>query len=201
MSESPDEIAALMQESPVADNHGRKFPEVRLAEDGTYISHGRRPAQSLSAETNEASQALHDLGSLAVAPGDETYFGMVAHRGVLTEDEAANLDWQNVERRVEALLECTFEELATAYGAGRPDADRLARRGEIDAKLLEIQEAGGNMHQLAVVLGWPVRTTPTGVECQKMAKALARARQAVKDEDTKDEAVLAAAGMDVYGSL
>lgn len=164
--ESFDEIAALMAETPVSDNHGRK-----QSLDAESIR-----SKTLGSADYEIRQGLQD-GRIDIVHGDESYYGLVAHRGVLTEEEAGWLDWSVVERQVEAVLGCTYAELAAVYGPGRPDTGRSKRRDDLDARLLDIQQAGGNMHQLAIALGWPVRVTPTGgSECQKMSKALARAR-------------------------
>lgn len=165
----------LMRESSVSGNHGHKLPALAASSEEVYGG-VHRPVMNLSAEENEISSALSDLGRLSVAIGDETYFGMVAHRGVLTEDEAEFLDWEVVEEKAEALLGCSMEELSELYGvAGRPSEDRILRRSVIDSRLLDVKLAGGNMLQLAVALGWSIETTPTGTKCRKMTQAIKRA--------------------------
>lgn len=166
----------LMQESEAVGNHGRRVNRTDSDSEGLYLD-GRRPSHSLDSYSHEAIQALSGNGT-AIAPGDESYYGMVAHRGILTSEEFELVDWDQVAREAAAVLGASDTEIAAAYGAGRPDASRIALRDRIDAELLRIQELGGNMHQLAVVLCWPIETTPTGVRCRKMAKALVRAREA-----------------------
>jgi hypothetical protein len=99
-----------------------------------------------------------------------------AHRGVLTADEWRFLDRDALVADIEERLGFTLAELRSVYRSGRmSDAQRLLR-ARIDARLLELQRAGGNMSALARVLGWKcdARTRESWV----MRRALARARAA-----------------------
>lgn len=174
------DTAALMSESPSGGNHGRKAVPV----DDSQVR-----AKSLSPEYHEAAQGLglrdSEQAGFYVQPGEECYHGMVAHRGVLTEEETEWLDWDLLEKMVEQYLGFDVDIVDRVYGPGGLKPDLLAIRNSIDSRLLEVQEAGGNMLQLATALGWSVRRTPTGVECRRMTKALARAR-AAREESRED---------------
>jgi hypothetical protein len=82
-----------------------------------------------------------------ISPASGSRGGMVAHRGVLHPDEYVN----------EASLLCEAEDrfgftlldVRGVYRQGPKSAATLARRAQIDARLLELAEAGGNMAALA----------------------------------------------------
>lgn len=174
-----EDYDSLMQESAVSDNHGRRLSRIS-PEDGE-IAFEDRPSRSLDSRQHEALSHLHDGGSV-VFSGDETYHGLVAHRGVLSEYDFSLLDWDRVASLIADQLDSTVAEINEVYGPGRPDPQRVARRAELDERLLEVQEAGGNMHQLASMLEWAIETTPTGHRCRKMTSALQRARIAREAE-------------------
>jgi hypothetical protein len=102
--------------------------------------------------------------------------GLTAHRGVLAPEEAVDLDV--LRPMVEDALGFTYAEIAAAYREGRPSKDTLQLRARIDARLLELSRSGGNMIELAKALGWPIEVGARGERSSKMARALARARQA-----------------------
>jgi len=92
--------------------------------------------------------------------------GLVAHRGITHPDEYVNV--VALGREVRRRLGVTWADLDAAYCQGRKSAATLALRDRIDARLLEVAEAGGNMTLLADVLY---------LESGTIGRALARARQ------------------------
>lgn len=162
-------LADVMEEVPGGRNHGWRVAELSGSDDseGGHGS-GRIPRKSLDLVEQESDGAVR-----LIHPDDLHYSGLVTHRGILHPEEYVDLG--KVGADVEDRMGYTLLEIHEVYGAGRPTPERMKRRSEIDYELLGIQEKGGNMSLLAMVLGWPVR--PHG-ECRKMAKALARARAA-----------------------
>lgn len=95
--------------------------------------------------------------------------GITTHRGILHPDEY--VDPKELRKLVERELGYTTREVHSVYvrpGGRLPDS-KLDLREAIDARLLALQEAGGNMTALATVLGIGERT---------MDRALSRAREA-----------------------
>jgi hypothetical protein len=177
--EAGDGFQALMSDSPVSGMHGRSRGHLtyRTANDrdGEIAPHEWK---SLSSDSLEGRAFVRQGGAEVVHAQDLTYHGSHAHRGTLSDDERLGLDERQVRTQALALLEVTEDELAITYGPGRPSSEVVALRSEIDARLLAIQEDGGNMVQLAGILGWSVSTTQTGQLCRTMTKSLRRARQA-----------------------
>jgi hypothetical protein len=93
-----------------------------------------------------------------------------------TENGSPYIDNERIKALVEEKLGFSLEQIETAYATGRPSAERLLIRDRVDARLLEIANAGGNMLALARVFGWGI--VGDG-ECRAMAGALRRARAAV----------------------
>ena len=107
-------------------------------------------------------------GWRAISPrarGGNDRCGMTAHRGVLHPDEY--VDRARLVAAVEHRLGFTLDELRTVYRQGRKSTRQLELRGRIDARLLEVREAGGNLELLARV---------TGIERKVIGRAMARAR-------------------------
>jgi hypothetical protein len=176
------DFEALMEDTPVGENHGRRravlhsyiTPRTPNGNEHPHLEHEVWENLGGIAETD-----ANVSGVVRMVPvGDETYHGMVAHRGTLSEREKELLDWEKVERLVYAKIGATAEEVEAAYTerAGAPSAERLETRAFIDARLLAISEAGGNMSVLATVFGWDIDLDG---KCQKMQRALRRARKAV----------------------
>ncbi len=92
--------------------------------------------------------------------------GLVAHSGVIHPDEY--VDWLALGDEVRRRLGVSRADLDAAYCQGRKSAATAALRDRIDARLLEVAEAGGNMTRLADVLF---------LDTQTIGRALARARQ------------------------
>jgi hypothetical protein len=93
-----------------------------------------------------------------------------AHRGVLHPDEY--VDEMRVLIQAERHLGFTIADLWEVYAQGRKSAAQREVRARIDARLLEIADAGGNMELLAGVFE---------VDRKTIGRALARARE-VREE-------------------
>jgi hypothetical protein len=155
-----DTLEALMQEPPGGYNHGRAASSDPEAE-GRYVPLGVREQQA-------AAFMREGRGFTVVLEGDEHDAGMTAHRGVLQPGEY--VDFFALRSKVEAALGYTYAQISAAYATGRPQADQRQLRDKIDARLLALSVAGGNMTVLAKVLGMGHAT---------MERALARAKEAV----------------------
>jgi hypothetical protein len=121
--------------------------------------------------TVEALDVLTGQGVHIVARGQ---CGLVAHRGVLHRAEWLGLGPQTT-RMVEAKLGFTVEEIRSCYKHGGIPSERRELRARIDARFLELAEAGGHMATLARVLGFSY--SPTRQTYWTMERALKRARQ------------------------
>jgi hypothetical protein len=91
--------------------------------------------------------------------------GTVAHRGVLHPDEY--VDDLRVLIEAERHLGFTIADLWEVYRQGRKSAAQRALRARIDARLLEVANAGGNL----TLLGQVMEVNP-----ETFQRALARAR-------------------------
>lgn len=105
--------------------------------------------------------------------GDGENGGLTSHRGVLHPDEY--VDAELLAGMAADHMGFTVDEIRTVYRPGRPRADVLDLRSRIDARILEVSEAGGNLNELARALGWRVGDDHT---CRNMERTLARARAA-----------------------
>jgi hypothetical protein len=124
--------------------------------------------------TPEAIQFVTDGGWSAVSPRSGDRGGLVAHRGVLHPSEW--IDREAVLAVVERHLGFSKTQAHSVYRGGpMSDAQHRLRR-RIDARLLAVAEAGGNMVLLASVLGFYVGTNRS---CKVMATALKRAREEI----------------------
>ena len=151
------DLEALMQEPPGGLNYGRV----------------ERNGLPLSVEEMQAAEFLGGGGWSVVHTAQSTEeTGMTAHRGVVHPDE--HIDMERVRALVEDNLGCPLAEIDEVYRAGKPTAIRARTRAVIDARLLALSRAGGNMTALARVLGWDVDADGS----RKMKRALARARAA-----------------------
>jgi hypothetical protein len=104
--------------------------------------------------------------------------GLTAHRGVLHPEEY--VDQEALRAMVEDELGFTYEQVRSVYRQGPLSADQRELRGQIDARLLVLSRAGGEMTLLAGALGWEVDKTARdgGPSCKRMRLALNRARAA-----------------------
>jgi hypothetical protein len=98
--------------------------------------------------------------------------GITAHTGVVHPDEfvdEALLTWMAEEE-----LGFTADEVHGVYRQGRKSEAQVRLRDRIDARLLEVEESGGCMTELARVFG--LRVTADG--CFILKSAIRRARAA-----------------------
>ena len=93
--------------------------------------------------------------------------GMRAHRGVLAENEY--VDFFELRALLEAEFGFTYEDVSAAYKTGRPTAEQRELRERIDARMLALSRAGGNMARLGQAL--PITE-------KAVYRALSRARAA-----------------------
>lgn len=91
--------------------------------------------------------------------------GLTAHRGVLHPDEY--VDVHVFQALFERELGFTIRQVRSVHRQGRLSADQLALRSRVDARLLALTLAGGNMTALAQVVG---------LRPESLRRALARAR-------------------------
>lgn len=101
--------------------------------------------------------------------------GLVAHRGLLHPDEY--VDAATLRSLVEARLGFTYEEVRSVYCQGPKSAAQMEQRSRIDARLLGVAEAGGNMTELGRALGFAIKENGN---CRTLGNALARARAAAQ---------------------
>ena len=111
-------------------------------------------------------------GWLAVHVKKPEAAGMTTHEGVLHPDEY--VDASKLQALVEPLLGFTYDEVRSVLVQGRKSAEQLALRDRIDARLLEVYEAGGNMVELGRALGLKIQTD---MHCDSIKGALRRARR------------------------
>lgn len=102
--------------------------------------------------------------------------GMTAHRGVLHPEEYVDPD--TLRALVERELGFSYEQVRSVYRQGRLSADQRELRGQIDARLLALSRAGGNLALLGRALGFKVERDS---HCEPMDNAVARARAAEED--------------------
>ena len=157
-----EDTQSIMSEPPVGGNNGSST-HVWVDEEGaprvTRRHHDLRLAQL-------DQRGLETDGSRFGVVAGKAEGGLVAHRGVLHPDEF--VDWFVLREQVEADLGFSYADVSAAYGGGRPTAEQRQLREKIDARLLALSRAGGNMEQLAKVLELSEKT---------IDRALARARE------------------------
>jgi hypothetical protein len=151
-------IDKLMQEPPHGRNAGRENEAVRVKDDD--VSRTR----SVDLDASKVDFVRTDGWSLAIA-GAAHDGGLVAHRGPLQEGEY--VDFFVLREQVEEALGFTYADVSAAYKNGRPSAAQLQLRVQLDARVLELSRAGGNMEQFAKAVG----VSPSVID-----RALVRAR-------------------------
>lgn len=165
------DLESLMQEPPHGLNYGRTASADPM-EDGRWLP--------LSVEDTQAREFLQHRGwnivDVETGGGSTGYVeaGMTVHRGVVHPDEY--IDWERVRCLVEDNLGCPLAEIEEVYRAGKPTALRARTRAVIDARLLALFRAGGNMLELARILCWAIDEKRS--DCRMMRRALERARAA-----------------------
>jgi hypothetical protein len=155
------DIREIMEEAPGGPNHGRAASNNPEGE-GRWVD--------LSESAAQAAEFMRDggfiVGSMEGGAQQERA-GITSHRGVLRGDEY--VDGFRLRDLVEENLGFSYAEISAVYRPGRLTADQRELRARIDARLLALSRAGGNMDALARVLRWDPKT---------MDGALARARAA-----------------------
>lgn len=104
------------------------------------------------------------------------YGGMVAHRSILYPHEY--VDVPLLMEKLQEILGESIEDVWDAYSSGVPGGVRRAIRNRLDAKFLEIHEAGGHMGLLGGALGFSVRGDG---HCRVLERAIKRAKLARGD--------------------
>lgn len=151
----------IMSEAPVGDNHGYAIASFTDSEDTPQRS--RRDQTMRLSGLEQAAPGQH--GGFGIATGKDDG-GLVAHRGILAPGEY--VDWFALREAVEADLGFTYAEVNEAYALGRPTVEQRQLREKIDARLLALSRAGGNMETLAKALALSEKTVD---------RALRRARE------------------------
>lgn len=181
-----EEISETMQETPNGENYGRAQVQ---GDDGEW---GLFP---LDVAGWQAADVLTDEGATSGDPAPfgsgygiidptrgqsvvgsygATDMGLTAHRGVLHGDEY--VDFFALREQVEAEFGYTYAAIAATYKNGRPTAEQRQQREEIDARMLALSRAGGNMAEFAKAVGLSEKTVD---------RALARARERHVEEIVK----------------
>jgi hypothetical protein len=180
-----DSIEALMSEGPseCGTNHGRKatqrLPTTSPDKDGEDWSDARR---SLDSEMLGTIQRIAQGGTVVVDAKNWGHFhGLVTHlktggQATLTDEQVAGLDSAKVRAVVLDRLGMTEAEM-TVLGrpGGMAGSTKRALQDRLDDRLLEVQESGAVMNDLARALGWQIRASQG--ECQRLKRSLARARK------------------------
>ncbi len=175
-----DTVENIMKQPPGGPNHGRTkamdddgaWSTVPLDVSGQQAVDFVTPSDALEADPAPfgAGVSLVDTRRGGGGKSGQTYgagdMGMVAHRGVLQNDEY--VDFFALREAVEADLGYSYADVSAAYANGRPTAEQRQLREKIDARLLALSRAGGNMEQLAKVLDLNEKTVD---------RALRRARE------------------------
>jgi hypothetical protein len=141
------ETQDIMGETPEGENHGvsaHHFVDETGAPRESRIDLGMRLAR-LDQRGLEGADSRYGI----VTGKDEG--GLVAHRGVLQDGEY--VDFFELRVQLEEEFGFTYADIAAAYRNGRPTAEQLQLRVRIDARVLELSRAGGNMEQFAKAVG------------------------------------------------
>jgi hypothetical protein len=154
-------------------------PSARWTEANRW-GHGPDDALAAGEGADGDERELEERGFLleggwhAVEPpkGSVRGGGTTSHRGVLHPGEYVNEDALRV--LVERELGFTYEQVRSVYRQGPLSPDQRELRARIDARLLALSNAGGNVALLGAALGFPVKANGN---CRAMENALARARK------------------------
>jgi hypothetical protein len=158
------ELGQLMQEPAGGHNHGRRA-STNPAVEGRNLP--------LGADEWQASEFLRSGGWTVARVKDPTAAGMAGHGGILHPAEYVDPDALRV--LVERELGFTYEQVRSVYRQGRLSADQRELRGSIDARLLALSRAGGNMTALGRALGFYIDDHGN---CDAIKAAVARAKEA-----------------------
>jgi hypothetical protein len=116
-------------------------------------------------ETDQADEFWDGFSIVSLGNEDANDAGMVAHRGVLHEDEY--VDEPLLKLMIERRLGFTYEQIRSAYRQGPTSANTRQLRDKIDARLLALSRSGGVLALLAQAVGLNEKT---------IDRALARAK-------------------------
>ncbi len=175
-----DDTSSIMEEPPHAPNFGRKVTHV-MAEGAPVIGSAPLDKDGMAGDDFTSPTDPNDVppwgagvGIIDTSRGTSkggSYgagdMGMTSHRGILHPDEY--IDFFALRAQVESEFGHSYEAIASAYKVGRPTAEARQTRDEIDAQVLALSRAGGNMAEFAVAVGLSEKTVD---------RALARARAA-----------------------
>lgn len=170
-----EDTQSIMSEAPGGDNHGFAIASYTDGEDTPRRS---RRDQAMRLSRLEQTAAPGQRAGFGIVAGKDEG-GLVAHRGTLHPDEY--VDFFALREAVEADLGFAYADVAFAFAKGRPSTEQRQLREKIDARLLALSRAGGNMEQLALALGLNEKT---------LDRALTRARLVEVDPVVKDPAVV-----------
>lgn len=188
--ESFEELDLLMQDVPSSHNHGRKSTKLEPRQDPSRdgLSWPGSSRQDLS--LTEEIDFLHSESSPQSIFGrkQSSEHGLVAHRGLLTEDELSNLDLSVTRSFLEEEWDLPEGSIRAAYqNPGTLSAARKRLRSLVDEKVLESVEKGAGSHLLAMALGWKIRTRKGHTnDCLRMSRTLTRARKERRTRELHD---------------
>lgn len=155
-----NDYALLMEEPPDGYNHGRAAGT--SSDDERKSSH-----RSLDGKDWQVLELYRDGGYAIAWPGD---MGTRGNRDVLAPDEFVNFDV--LQPLVEERLGFTYAEVKRVYGLrGQPSRENVRIRNVLDARILELYDAGANMFKFAEVVGMKQRTMNRAVARAKGAEA------------------------------
>lgn len=176
-----EDIDALMQETPVNGNHGRKssvmLPMFDPSHDGWAWPRERKNL-SEDVETDFLYTEASTQSTFGHKQAGE--HGLKAHRGLLTRDEMSTLDTEQTKAILEEQLGLYPGMLDAAYqdGPGAITEFRRKIRDMTDAALLRAVEDGAGTHMLSRALGWRIRERlGHNNDCPRMSRTLSRARR------------------------
>ena len=162
------ELAQLMQEPAHGPNSGRRASD-NPEREGQHVP--------LGAEDWQAAEFMRAGGWSIVHAKDGARAGVSAHRGATHPDEY--VDPAVLRGLVEHELGFTYEQVRSVYRQGPLSADQRELRARIDARLLALSRAGGNLAELGRALGFKVERDS---HCEPMDNAVARAQAAEAEE-------------------
>jgi DNA-binding transcriptional ArsR family regulator len=158
-----EDLQAIMEEPAGGENFGRTAVD-------PYLNFGDGRIALGVADAQERDLLGKGGWSIFDASHEGRRVGGSSHRGTLHPHEY--VDGDALRADVEAHLGFSYDELHAVYSTGGRLADHLRDlRDRLDARLLEVSEAGANMDELARV---------TGVTPRTLDRALARARTETK---------------------
>lgn len=106
-----------------------------------------------------------------VSAGGADGGGLVAHRGVLQDNEFVNP--AVLQAAVEEELGYTYEQIRSVYRQGPMSPEKRKLRGVIDARMLALRRSGANMAELGRAIGFPIKASGN---CAVLDNAIARAK-------------------------